>query len=356
MLKRLFGSGAGQPDELTGAAALAACRSAQGRYQELLRLLCDQLGGDTRGYIMRERSDAGFEVAAVHGYEASLAELGPQYGPWQNNKPGLSGPPKGSLKANSDSIVEQLGQLGLLDASATLTLPLEGGSSAATLVLHRHGGSFSRADLEAAWRWGALERELGKLQEANATARRSLFEFSQAFVQAAESEDYAQLGHAARVTAYAVELGRAAGLDELQLRDLYLAATLHDIGKLGSGSWEDTPGHAGRGANMLASAPLLRRATLGIRAHHERYDGQGFPDKLKGERIPLLGRIIAVADQFDLLSSERGKALPLRDVEKALKSRAGDELDPELVTLFIGILRRGRTTQDLSEQVAGLLE
>ena len=68
--------------------------------------------------------------------------------------------------------------------------------------------------------------------------------------------------------------------------------------------------HPQRGANLIASSPLLSRAARGIRAHHERWDGAGFPQELQGEAIPLLGRIVAVADAFDLLSSERGQALP----------------------------------------------
>ena len=328
-----------------------ACRSATERYDVLLSLLCSQLNGDVRGYVVRSRSDAGYDVAAVHGYNNELMDLGPQYGPWNALELGVSSTPTRAYTANSDDIVDALQRLELLGASGTLSAVLEGDSREAMLVLHRHDGpDFSQADFARISAWVELEKEAGRLQESNATARRSLLEFAQAFIEAAESEDFSQLGHAARVATYAVELGRALELDDLHLTDLYLAATLHDLGKLGTGSWDDEPGHAQRGANMLASAPLLLRATLGIRSHHEHYDGSGFPDRLRGERIPLLGRIIAVADQFDLLSSERGKALPMRDVEKLLIAKGGSELDPELVKVFVGLLRQGRDTQELSEK------
>ena len=125
---------------------------------------------------------------------------------------------------------------------------------------------------------------------------------------------------------------------------------LHDIGKLGAGldlSIEDIE-HPQRGANMVASAGVLRNAAEGIRAHHENWDGSSFPSALRKEAIPLLGRIVAVADTFDVLSSERGQAMPLREVEKALEARSGRELDPSLVHLFINILRQGKSTSDLA--------
>jgi putative two-component system response regulator len=98
---------------------------------------------------------------------------------------------------------------------------------------------------------------------------------------------------------------------------------------------------------MVASAELLQASAAAIRHHHENWDGSGFPSGLRKEAIPLLARIVAVADVFDVLSSERGQAMPLRDVEKALESRSGTELDPSLVSLFGNILRQGRNTKEL---------
>ena len=124
---------------------------------------------------------------------------------------------------------------------------------------------------------------------------------------------------------------------------------LHDVGKLGSGlelSVEDSQ-HPQRGANLVASSPLLAAATTGIRSHHENWDGTGFPDGLRKEEILILGRIVAVADTFDLLSSERGQALSPREVEQGLELRSGRELDPELVSLFVNILRQGKSTGEL---------
>ncbi|HZJ09217.1 MAG TPA: HD domain-containing phosphohydrolase, partial [Trueperaceae bacterium] len=168
-------------------------------------------------------------------------------------------------------------------------------------------------------------------------------------MQAFEAQDFAQLGHAERVTAYALALGRSLEVSQQQLVDLYFAAMLHDIGKLGTGldlGIEDLD-HPQRGANMVASAALLGNAAEAIRHHHENWDGSGFPSALRKEAIPLLARIVAVADTFDTLSSERGQAMPLREVEKALDTRAGSELDPTLVSRFGNILRQGRDTKEL---------
>lgn len=99
---------------------------------------------------------------------------------------------------------------------------------------------------------------------------------------------------------------------------------------------------------MVASAAMLEEAAEGIRHHHESWDGSGFPAGLRKDAIPLLARIVAVADTFDVLSSERGQALPLREVEKQLEARSGKELDPSLVSLFGNILRQGRDTTELA--------
>ena len=139
-------------------------------------------------------------------------------------------------------------------------------------------------------------------------------------------------------------------LPKTHLSALYFSAMLHYTGKLGNGldqSIEDLD-HPQRGSNMLLDSELLIPASEGIRHHHESCDGSGFPDGLRKESIPVLARIIAVADTFDLLSSERGRALPMREVEKALETASGTTLDPALVALFINILRQGKSTQELS--------
>lgn len=362
MLNRLFGT-AERPHTaaaLGQAAKLVACRNADQRHPLLLALLCKELGGNVRGYVVTGQQSSGYSFSTVLGYSDSLKKLAPQYGPWNDPAAKIKGGGSDLFAANSDVILNELRRLGLADAKSTLTVPLGRARpintpvtavSAQTLVLHRHSGAaFSTDELTYVLAWAELEQEAARVQLANETARRSLLEFARSFVQAAEAQDFSQLGHAERVTSYALSLGRALKLSPEHLTDLYLAAMLHDIGKLGSNNWQSLDeGHPQRGANMLAAAPLLLPATLGIRSHHERWDGDGYPDKLTGDRIPLLARIIAVANTFDALSSERGDALPMHAVEKTLRERAGSELDPDLVELLINILRQGKTTQEMRD-------
>jgi HD-GYP domain-containing protein (c-di-GMP phosphodiesterase class II) len=248
----------------------------------------------------------------------------------------------------------RLGELGLREPQASLVVPL--GGEGGTLVLHRHeAGVFDKRELSLAARWGRLLGQALQRQRALERSQQRLVEITRAFVEAHEAQDFAQLGHARRVTAYALALGRVVGLGAAQLQD-YFAAMLHDIGKLGAGDFsDDDEQHPQRGANLVASSPALEPAVAAIRAHHERWDGSGFPDGLMGTAIPLLARIVAVADCYDALSSERGQALPLREAEKKLAARAQRDLNPELVLLFVNILRRGKATVDLAELDGELL-
>lgn len=355
MLRRWLGGSepaAAPADPLPVVEKLLAARSAHELAQLGLKQAVLAVGGDTRGYVVLGNDQHGYHFAAVHGYDPLLLNLKASHGPWREPGPRLIANLIQELfTPNAKALRDQFGELGLREARSSLVAPLaDQDTTHGALVLHRHD-TVPLADeaLKRAVQWGRLiGHALGLLLEAQ-LARRSLVEFTRAFVQAGEAHDFSQLGHAERVTAYALAIGRTLGLSRSQLADLYFAAMLHDIGKLGSAdlAFEDTE-HPARGANLVASSPLLAPAAEGIRSHHERWDGTGFPDGLQGEAIPLLARIVAVADSFDLLSSERGQALPLRDVEKALDRRAGYELDPKLVTVLLNLLRKGKSTAELA--------
>ncbi len=355
MFRRLFSSAesVAGPDTLGAVERLLRLQRASERSGEVLRVLTETLPGDVRGYVVSGVEPGQFSFEATHGYSPSLLGLTPVNGPWREPGPRLVGNLVAELFTPNDAAARTAyGELGLRAATSTLVVPCVGRFRRhGALVLHRHeGAAFSDEELRVALRWASV---LGEAQGQAYELRRakiSLVEFTKAFVQAMEAQDFAQLGHAERVTAYALALGRVLELTNQEQADLYFAAVLHDIGKLGAGldlSIEDIE-HPQRGANMVASAGVLRNAAEGIRAHHENWDGSGFPSALRKEAIPLLGRIVAVADTFDVLSSERGQAMPLREVEKALEARSGRELDPSLVHLFINILRQGKSTSDLA--------
>ncbi|HEX7040473.1 MAG TPA: HD domain-containing phosphohydrolase [Trueperaceae bacterium] len=355
MFRRLLSrpENAPETDQLDVAVRVLRAARPQERSEEALKGLRGALGGDARGYVVRGDDASGYAFDAQVGYGAALLEIAPGHGPWRSPGPRVVANHIAEMFTPNDAAKRaQYSDLGLRDATSTLVVPVAGGYAAyGALVMHRHGGpAFGDEELRLATRWGAL---LGEAQAQALELRRSklsLVEFTRAFTQAFEAQDFAQLGHAERVTAYALALGRALGLPAKQQADLYFAAMLHDIGKLGSGldlRLEDLE-HPQRGANMVASAAMLKEAAEGIRHHHEAWDGSGFPSGLRKDAIPLLARIVAVADTFDVLSSERGQALPLREVEKALEARSGGELDPSLVSLFVGnILRQGKDTAEL---------
>jgi PAS domain S-box-containing protein len=176
---------------------------------------------------------------------------------------------------------------------------------------------------------------------------------------AAEYRDDATSQHTQRVGATAAEVGARLGLDSQQVATLREAAPLHDVGKL---AIPDTillkPGklsveeyelmktHATLGARLLSgsSSPVLQMAAVIAASHHERWDGEGYPAGLVGEAIPLVGRIVAVADVFDALTHDRPyKSLwPVEQAISEIRRAAGTQFDPEVVAAFMEMHSEGR--------------
>ncbi len=165
--------------------------------------------------------------------------------------------------------------------------------------------------------------------------------------------------HADRVRHVATALGVELGVRDVDREALPWAALLHDLGKLGvpaatlskrgplsESEWVEMKRHPRIGAEMLVSlSPRLEPIAAGVRAHHERWDGSGYPDGLTGEAIPVVGRIVAVADVFDAMTHPRPYrswvAAPDRAVAE-LEAGAGTSFDPSVVAAFTDLYRRGR--------------
>ena len=164
--------------------------------------------------------------------------------------------------------------------------------------------------------------------------------------------------HSERVAAYAGRIARELALDDHACTSVELAALLHDLGKIGvpdailnkpgeltKEEYDAVRQHPVHGARILAHIQGTRIADLlpGIRHHHERWDGTGYPDALAGEAIPLAGRIIAVADFLDALGSNRTYqvALPMDEVVQRAQSRAGTWFDPRVVVAVAALYARG---------------
>jgi HD-GYP domain-containing protein (c-di-GMP phosphodiesterase class II) len=347
MLRRFF-SGDNSNESLEKVNTLFGTASFPERIRFVLEHVCETLAGDVRGFSVALRGGSRTIDASI-GYNTNLKDLSVK-GIGQDSTARIITQVNDLFSQCNNETWQVLTRSEILEAKSTLLTGVTQDHAYGLLLLQRFDGKFSDADLAFVSQWAALLARAHDLHLAAAKAQQSLIEFSKAFMEAIESQDFKQLGHSERVTTYALALGRAKGLTRQELLDLYFGAMLHDVGKLGSGldlSIED-PNHPQRGANMLSASDLLEPSREAIKAHHENWDGTGFPNKLIHEQIPLLARIIAVADTFDFLSSERGQALTLNEVEKALTLRANRQLDPELVNLFKNILREGKSTQVLA--------
>lgn len=178
-----------------------------------------------------------------------------------------------------------------------------------------------------------------------------------ALISAIEAKDKYTRGHTERVTLYASALADEVGLKEDQRQDLLFGAVLHDVGYLGvseevlrvpDGLTEEQLAELRRhpliGADILRGIPLLRNALDGVRSHHEYYDGSGYPDGLAGEDIPLIARIIAVADSFDAMTTDRRyrEAKSKEEAVQEIKASRGVQFDHAVADAFVRLLKSGR--------------
>ena len=169
-----------------------------------------------------------------------------------------------------------------------------------------------------------------------------------------EAKDPYTHGHCRRVAEYSVVIGEEMGLPGKEINDLELAGILHDIGKIGVSEsilrkpaelnkeeLAEIRSHSVRGSEIIGNIEQMRNIALWIRHHHERYDGTGYPDGLSGEDIPFYSRILAVADTYDAVRSNRKQNLnhSFDTAVMELEMSAGSQLDPEIVNVFRGLLR-----------------
>jgi HD-GYP domain-containing protein (c-di-GMP phosphodiesterase class II) len=175
-----------------------------------------------------------------------------------------------------------------------------------------------------------------------------------ALANSIDSKDAYTRGHSQRVGDVAVEIGRELALSETELKQLQFGGILHDIGKIGivesilckqSRLTDDEMaimrGHPDIGDTIIKPISFLQAMRACVRSHHERWDGTGYPDKLSGEDIPLLARIVACADTFDACTSTRPyqKAMPLEQAMEILKKLSGVQLDPQVVDALRRVLQ-----------------
>lgn len=168
-----------------------------------------------------------------------------------------------------------------------------------------------------------------------------------------EAKDPYTRGHSDRVSAYSVLIGEKLGLSEDDIKTLRIGGLFHDIGKIGipdsillkesrltDDEYSQIKNHPSIGAHILQNATIFKDIIPIVKHHHERYDGNGYPGRLKGNDIPYFARIAAVADTFDAMTSKRSyrDALPLDIVKAEIEKCSGTQFDPEIAKVFLDIL------------------
>ena len=173
-------------------------------------------------------------------------------------------------------------------------------------------------------------------------------------VNSIEARDKYTEGHSQRVAEYARYIAKVIGLDNDFQKDIFAAGLFHDVGKIGipdivllkpgklsPNEYKIMKLHSVFSYEILKNIEMLKSVIDGIKAHHERWDGTGYPDGLKGEEIPIGGRILAMSDTFDAITTDRPyrKAMTLSEAEKELTRNAGIQFDPEIVKKILPHLK-----------------
>jgi HD-GYP domain-containing protein (c-di-GMP phosphodiesterase class II) len=192
-------------------------------------------------------------------------------------------------------------------------------------------------------------------------------------VSAVDAKDAYTCGHSERVALLSRLLAQEANFGDTFVDRVYMAGLLHDVGKIGvpetvlqktgklsPEEFEQIKKHPEIGARILGDIKQLADILPGVLHHHERFDGKGYPHGLAGQNIPLMGRIICVADCFDAMTSSRTyrKAMPLEVAMTELRRCAGTQFDPDLTDAFlrVGVDRFRELMTDHKRQAKQLIE
>jgi putative nucleotidyltransferase with HDIG domain len=218
---------------------------------------------------------------------------------------------------------------------------------------------------ELAYTFNHMSRELASYDQEN---RRLIAELEAGYLatigslaSAIDAKDPSTRGHSQRVSELAVEIGRELGAQEKDLKALAYGGLLHDIGKIGipeailhkasalaDGERQLMRSHPSIGSEILRGIKFLEPALPGVRSHHERWDGQGYPDGLAGEAIPLVARIVNAADTYDACTSVRSYQ-PAMSSEAAIAIMTGlrgVQIDPMICDALIQVVRRRTSDQE----------
>ncbi len=191
------------------------------------------------------------------------------------------------------------------------------------------------------------------LEHQHAALQRAFTGIVQSLAHAVDARDMATAHHSTRVAEYAEAIARTMGLTEAVVNEVRVAAFLHDVGKIGipdeiltkagpltEEEWATMRGHAVLGGEILDPVPIADAIKLAVRHSHERWDGRGYPDGLAGGQIPLAARVVAVADAFESLTTDRPyrRAHGPEDAVREIQRCSATQFDPRVVEAFAQVL------------------
>ena len=194
---------------------------------------------------------------------------------------------------------------------------------------------------------------MAQLGDLDRESEQLLLHVLRAVADATHAGDPYMTGHSSRVAAYCEKIADSLGLPACDRLTLFVAAAFHDVGYLSTPEYilrkpsvlaedemEEVRVHPVRGAEIFEVQPSLAEIARAVRHHHERFDGSGYPDGLRGEEIPLFSRIILVAETYEAMTHHRAyrRALSADEATRRLQESAGSQLDPEIVKHFLAIL------------------
>ena len=213
----------------------------------------------------------------------------------------------------------------------------------------RLGGNFNNMA-------GNIEALVRRLKKALRQNQELFLETIRTLAAAIDAKDRYTRGHSERVSSYSMAISKHLGLSQEEVFRVHIAAILHDVGKLGikdgilnkpgglsDEEFEVMRKHPAIGAQIMSPIRMLKDIIPGIRNHHETWDGNGYPDGLQGEQIPMVARIIGIADTFDAMTTTRPyqQAMTLEYVLSKMKAMSGSRFDPMVIDAFMAAVKAG---------------
>jgi putative nucleotidyltransferase with HDIG domain len=210
-------------------------------------------------------------------------------------------------------------------------------------------------------------RELVDIDSQLDLLERSYLLVVQAWGESIESQDLYTAGHCARVADYTTMLAAAVGFSGRDLNWIRMGAFLHDVGKarlpqqivqkpggLDEREWEEMRAHTVVGDQIVAELEFPYDLRPMVRSHHERWDGTGYPDRMQGEAIPLIARILCIADVYDALTTDRSyrSAFPREEALAIMAREAGRMIDPQLFEVFKAVIIDGKTINSAAQSLS----